>query len=118
MNKLEMAHQMAIAIQSSEPMTDMVLLSSLCFSYADAMFAEFEKRKDKTLPDVLWQPDWSLAHDDAVACAMDSNGDMWWHSKTPKIDGQLWNGCAVDEYENHNYTGDWRDSLRIRPEGV
>ena len=62
-----------------------------------------------------WQPDWSLAPDDAVACAMDSNGDMWWHSKKPEIDGKSWIGFAIDEYENHNYTGDWRNSLRIRP---
>lgn len=63
MNKLQMAHQMAIAIQSSEPIEDVSLLTKFCFSYADAMFEEAEKRQDKSRPAVLedWQPDWSLA---------------------------------------------------------
>ena len=125
MNKLQMAHQMAIAIQSTEPMTDMVLLSSLCFSYADAMFAEVEKRKDKTLPDVLWQPDWSLAPDWAKWWAMDKDGDANWYALKPFVGVDYFqNQDSSAEHRaflgtlNFGYTGDWRDSLRMRPKGV
>lgn len=145
MNKLQMAHEMALAIQSSEPMTDMVLLSSLCFSYADAMFAEFEKREkeeaakkrveiqkllnaDNTFieregqhfDDVNWQPDWSLAPENAVACVIDSNDMGCWYTEQPTLVGNAWSfwGTVGDNFRVHDYTGDWRDSLRIRPEGV
>lgn len=85
------------------------------WQYADSMFAEFEKRQDKTLPDAIWQPDWSLAPDDAVACAMDEDGWVWWYRDIPEKSYIKWNGDDICFYPNHNYTGDWRNSLRIRP---
>ncbi|WP_353173667.1 hypothetical protein [Acinetobacter rudis] len=42
--KMQMAHEMAVAMQSVEPITDMTLLATLCFQYADAMQAEAYKR--------------------------------------------------------------------------
>lgn len=42
--KTKMAHDMATAMQSSEPITDIKLLASLVWQYADAMEAEADKR--------------------------------------------------------------------------
>ena len=94
--KLEMAHEIAVAMQSQEPITDMKLLSALAWQYADAMQAEADKRECKERTDVLltkdkcgnclhfhhefghkkcmdcgasleeWQPDWSQAPDSLV----------------------------------------------------
>ena len=60
------------------------LTAEQAWEYADTMFEEAEKRKDKTLPDAIWQPDWSLAPDDAVACAIDADMCMWWYRDIPK----------------------------------
>ncbi len=43
--KLEMAHEIAVAMQSQEPITDMKLLSALAWQYADAMQVEADKRE-------------------------------------------------------------------------
>lgn len=81
MNKLELAHQMALAMQSREPIVDMKLVATLCFDYAEAMLAEDERRKDKSLPDVLqdeFEVDWSQAPDDVTMWRMTGNGDCYW----------------------------------------
>lgn len=111
MDKLTLAHDYYMAHVKSGT------LVSECeaWAYADNMFYEMDLRQDKTLPDSLWQPDWSQAPDDAVACSMDTKGRMWWLSKSYELDGECWLWNFIEEYENHNYTGDWRNSLRIRP---
>ena len=53
MNIDQMAHEMALSMQSAEPITDMNLVAALCYQYADAMQAEADKRKQKGLPEVL-----------------------------------------------------------------
>ena len=53
MDKLKLAHEMAIAMQSIEPTVDMKIVAALSFDYAEAMLAEQEKRTDKTRPEVL-----------------------------------------------------------------
>ena len=40
MNIDQMAHEMALSMQSAEPITDMKLVAALCYQYADAMQAE------------------------------------------------------------------------------
>ena len=50
MNIDQMAHEMALSMQSAEPITDMNLVAALCYQYADAMQAESDKRKPKGLP--------------------------------------------------------------------
>ena len=114
---------------------------SEAWNYADAMFEEAEKREKEDaakkraeiremlnsnntfieregqhFDDVNWQPDWSLAPDDAVACAMDPDLEMWWCSYEPVRSCVSWDSNSkISEYPNHNYTGNWRNSLRIRP---
>ena len=112
MDKLTLAHDYYMAHVESGT------LVSECeaWVYADNMFYEMDLRQDKTLPDAIWQPDWSLAPDDAVACAMDPDLEMWWCSYEPVRSSVSWDpNSKISEYTNHNYTGNWRNSLRIRP---
>lgn len=111
MDKLTLAHDWVMKFGEPTYINGSV---EQAWNYADTMFAEAEKRQDKTLPDAFWQPDWSLAPDDAMACAMDHDGRMFWHKKNPTKNGE-WEGYAISEYVDHGYTGDWRNSLRIRP---
>ena len=68
MNKLQMAHEYAIALINSDCEMQFDKFIQLCWNYADAMQAEADKRVVK-LPDVFfdtkqneeWQPDWSQA---------------------------------------------------------
>ncbi len=41
----QLAHEMALAMQSVEPITDMTLIAKLAYQYADAMEAERKKRQ-------------------------------------------------------------------------
>ena len=41
----QLAHEMALAMQSAEPITDMTLIAKLAYQYADAMEAERKKRQ-------------------------------------------------------------------------
>lgn len=86
MNKLEMAHEMALAIQGTKLIHDMELVSDMAWKYVDAMQAEADKREKEEsekkradiremlkanntfveregqhFDDVEWQPDWSQA---------------------------------------------------------
>ena len=154
--KLEMAHEIAVAMQSKEPITDMKLLSALAWCYADAMQAAADKRECKERTDVLltkdkdgnclhfhhefghkkcmdcgasleeWQPDWSQAPDSLVKYfAVDENGRGGWFISKPTLCSDHWYWSDFEErVDNDNYdyapsfgyTGDWRNSLRKRPE--
>lgn len=77
-------------------------------------------------------PDWSQAPEWAVAWAMDKDAHSstksryHWYFKVPRILNAAWNlGCydvplnlAFCAAADFGYTGDWRDSLRKRPEEV
>ncbi|WP_236523010.1 hypothetical protein, partial [Escherichia coli] len=69
MNKLELAHSYALlhmTIPQYKDVDDLELVG-WAFDYAEAMLAENEKRKDKSLPEVLeeWKLDWSEAPEGA-----------------------------------------------------
>ena len=83
--KMQLAHEMALAIQGTKLLHDMELVSDMAWKYADAMQAEVDKRekeeaaqKRKEMREMLnapntfieregqhfddveeWQPDWS-----------------------------------------------------------
>ncbi|WP_213072966.1 hypothetical protein [Acinetobacter piscicola] len=71
-----------------------------------------------------WQPDWSLAPDLFYWWAIDGfSGQAYWYRNKPFIDSEQkeWDIQVVNngEYKvapTFGYTGDWRDSLRKRPE--
>ncbi len=106
MNKLQMAHQMALAIQGTKLIHDMELVSDMAWKYADAMQAEADKRKpipklpalQQTFIDGVeqprythgseeWQPDWSQAPSWANWWAMDGfSKKANWYIDKPYLD--------------------------------
>lgn len=132
MNKMQMAHDMALELVKIKPSLSAWQIADRCFEYADAMQAEADKREDKTRPDVLkeeWQPDWSQAPRWAnwwVATA-DSNGEIsggWFYEFEPDIGDGTENSHSVyysrgsesSLTESFGYTGNWKASLRKRPQ--
>ena len=144
--KLEMAHEYAIALINSDCEMQFDKFIRLCWNYADAMQAEADKRKkeeatqrrkaireminaDNTFlekegqhfDDVEWQPDWSQAPDVATHWTMRQDGEcLWWKGK-PLFDGSCFYDAVgichtVGYAPSFNYTGDWRESLRKRPQ--
>lgn len=121
MNKLELAHEYAKAITPHVelPMDKFV---DLCFSYAEAMLAEDEKRKDKSRPEAIqnYEPDWSKAPEDCDWWAIDLNGQSHWYDAKPALGGNEWiTGRGAKDYSESikfvQYDGDWQNSLRKRP---
>ena len=143
MDKLTMAHQMALAIQGTKLLHDMELVSEMAWQYADAMQAEADKRnkaesqekrkqmrellnacntfiekEGQHFDDVEWQPDWSQAPDWANWWALDKDFIANWFDGKPSVDsGYLSFGEAIqcDLSPSFNYQGAWQDSLRKRP---
>lgn len=84
----------------------------------------FVEREGQHFDDVNWQPDWSLAPDWAKWWAMDKDGDANWYALKPFVGIDYFqNQDSSAEHRaflgtlNFGYTGDWRESLRMRPEG-
>ena len=154
MNKLQMAHEYAIALINSDCEMRFDKFIRLCWNYADAMQAEADKRECKERTDVLltkdkdgnclhfhhefghkkcmdcgasleeWQPDWSQAPEWANWWAFDgfSKRANWYKGK-PYLDEDSeiedeWNAELGKYHEapSFGYTGDWRNSLRKRPQ--
>ena len=63
------------------------------------------------------QPDWTLAPDDAVAWAVDSNGSAYWYiASLPTADPKgFWVHKEGMEADN-DACPLWRESLQTRPE--
>ena len=68
-----------------------------------------------------WQPEWSQAPADATYWTMRQDGKcLWWKGK-PLFDGSCFYDAVgichtVGYAPSFGYTGDWRNSLRKRPE--
>lgn len=68
-----------------------------------------------------WQPDWSIAPDWAVAWVYHGRDIYSWYSVKPIKEQQGWFVGGSLEYKiesapSFNYRGDWKDSLRTRPQ--
>ena len=73
-----------------------------------------------------WQPDWSQAPDNLVKYfAVDKNGRGGWFISKPTLCSDHWYWSDFEERIDNDhydyapsfgYTGDWRNSLRKRPE--
>ena len=125
MNKLDMAHEYAMkhAQEGFDINYDVLVVEA--WKYADAMQAEADKRAVK-LPDVFfdtktneeWQPDWSQAPDNMTHFAVDANGSGWFFNREPYTESDCCWYCGDDstKLDNHNYQGNWQDSLRKRPQ--
>ena len=84
----------------------------------------FAEREGQHFDDVEeWQPDWSQAPDWANWWSVDENGTANFSGKKPNIKGKQWvyysaaseSPCHI-QAPSFGYTGDWRNSLRKRPE--
>ena len=130
--KLEMAHEYLLRFSGT------TVADARC--YADAMQAEADKREPSGFPNVLrgacgeivavkvddkeWQPDWSQAPDWANWWAMDENKNTRWiysELEQPYTSDIFLRWFAVGKFDSADapsfgYTGDWRNSLRKRPE--
>lgn len=66
-----------------------------------------------------WQPDWSQAPDGVVAwvyCQLNKSG--YWCVRNPEKLSRGWDTSTLRvSAPSFDYKGDWRDSLRKRPEG-
>lgn len=125
-----MAHEYAIEFlkaafeEDKDCSINYQLLAEESYLYADAMQAESDKRKPKGLPEVLFEPDWSLAPDWANYWAVDMDGYSHWYSFAPvkNLEINEWtlqnNGEGVDNIFDADpssiYQGDWKSSLRKR----
>ena len=73
-----------------------------------------------------WQPDWSQAPDSLVKYfAVDENGRGGWFISKPTLCSDHWYWSDFEERDDNDnydhapsfgYTGDWRNSLRKRPQ--
>ena len=142
--KLEMAHEWYM--KHSESPSFMYIEVEQAWQYADAMQAEADKRGEEEIdkwsdelsnilklskfkplelqPDSKeWQPDWSQAPSWANWWSVDENGTANFSGKKPNIEGRQWvyysaaseSPCHT-EAPSFGYTGDWRNSLRKRPQ--
>ena len=124
LDKAKMAHDWVIKYGKVDSNYNRENTVQLAWEYADAMQAEADKRAVK-LPDVFfdtkqneeWQPDWSQAPDNMTHFAVDANGSGWFFNREPHAESDCCWYCGDDSTElyNHNYQGNWQDSLRKRP---
>lgn len=144
--KLEIAHDYLRDIVSNWEYDDSFNPVDEAWKLADAMQAEADKRNkaeaeqkrkaireminaDNTFlekegqhfDDVEWQPDWSQAPDNADSWTMRPDGKcIWWKGK-PLFDGSCFYDAVgvchtVGYAPSFGYTGNWRNSLRKRPQ--
>ena len=124
LDKAKMAHDWAMKYGKVDSNYNRENTVQLAWDYADAMQSEADKRVVE-LPDVFfdaktneeWQPDWSQAPDNMTHFAVDANGSGWFFNREPHAESDCCWYCGDDstELNNHNYQGNWQDSLRKRP---
>ena len=84
----------------------------------------FLEKEGQHFDDMEWQPDWSQAPDGYNWWAMDENKNTRWiysQLEQPYISDIFLRWCAVGMFDSADapsfgYTGDWRNSLRKRPQ--
>ena len=108
------------------------------WQYADAMQAEADKRKPSGLPESLrerhdfteaiakgvenyekeeWQPDWSQAPSWANWWVKTMGDSYLWCMHGPIMNDDYFRAAAGSNHApSFGYTGDWRNSLRKRPQ--
>ena len=131
--KLELAERVLIAIVQADNRNynwDAEGISALSFEVADAMEAEYNKRekleaeKSKVFFDNLipsnsmpleFQVDWSQAPDWANWWVRMPSGIFMWCASEPIMFDDYVRTFSSESAPSFNYQGDWKDSLRKRP---
>ena len=142
--KLELAHEYALVRLTCSNHKTLDEIISLSWYYADAMQAEADKRnkaeaaqkrkemremlnapntfverEGQHFDDVNWQPDWSKAPEGYdYFCVGDCSGVGYFCHTEPFIYKDHYWVADEDaiEVKDHGYTGNWKESLRERPE--
>ena len=117
MNIDERAQQILLKLMETDKTGyDAEGISVYAYEIADAMQAEADKRKPKGLPEVLFEPDWSIAPDGFNWWAIDKDRSAFWHYTKPKNDDIEFYQCGgFCDAPPFNYQGNWKNSLRKRP---
>lgn len=145
MNKLQMAHEYAmVLIKENRVQGDIDKAISIGWAYAEKMQAEADKQEkeeaknkrdemrkllnaDNTFiekegqhfDDVNFEIDWSQAPDgyDWFCVGSETNNGYFCNIEPKQFKDKYWFvGEDSIEIINHGYTGDWRNSLRKRPQ--
>ena len=120
MDKLKLAHDYAMKHLEGKFYTESEQWRvAQAWDYADLMYAEQEKRTDKTRPAVLdeFQVDWDFAPEWANWWVMQADGSFHFVGVKPFFDGSLWFTRTDVEWldaPSFNYQGDWESSLQER----
>lgn len=77
MDKLKLAHDMALELVKIKPELAAWQIADRCFEYADAMQAEADKREPSGLPESLCEVDWCFAPLSAHAWQMVEGHAVW-----------------------------------------
>ncbi len=83
MDKLKLAHDMALELVKIKPELAAWQIADRCFEYADAMQAEADKREPSGLPESLCEVDWCFAPLSAHAWQMVEGHAVWINSHGP-----------------------------------
>ena len=145
MNKLDMAHEYAMKCIGNPNVSVKTNNEIIAFAwqYADAMQAEADKREKEEsekkradiremlkanntfieregqhFDDVEWQPDWSQAPMGFNRFVVGSDGGYgFFTNMEPQLQDDFWfvgaDGIVI---KDHGYRGNWKDSLRKRPQ--
>lgn len=131
-----MAHEYAMKhLENSNGNITIASLKSFAWEYAEAMQAEAEKRNRKPLPAVQqtfvngveqpryapsldeWQPDWSQAPRDINYWFKNGKQSCWSVNEPELVNGIGFYAIGFNmEDPSFGYQGDWKDSLRKRPD--
>lgn len=118
--KLEMAHEYALEmLKRGDPDWK---IATEAWNLADAMWVENNERENSDNQDLSQeecQPNWSQAPSWAKWWAMDEDGECFYFENKPKITSVTWipfNARIIDKAPIFGYAGNWKDSLRERPE--
>lgn len=77
MDKLKLAHEMAMELVKIKPELAAWQIADRCFEYDDAMQAEAEKRVNKERPEALCEVDWRVAPENTFQWQMINNEAYW-----------------------------------------
>ena len=118
--KLEMAHEYALEmLKRGDPEWRIV---TDAWNLADTMYLENAERENIVCQDLSqedWQPDWDRAPEWAKWWAMDKDGESYYFGDKPEMESTTWMPTGTTSpvfLTQSNYQGDWKDSLRERPE--
>ena len=125
--KLEMAHEYAKVMLDAMVDKNIDLgsydeIAYHAFLLADAMQAEADKRENNVSQDLSqeeWQPDWSEAPAWTKWWAVDKDRRAHYFENKPTKCITMWipdYTSIIERANNFEYTGDWKDSLRERPQ--